>query len=68
MIKPGAFFTSVVDELVQSAESDRELADGIRWLDDQAREKGISFYDAVFDVLYNADRAPGSVGQDHFRN
>ena len=68
MIKPGAFFTSVVDELVQSAERDRELADGIRWLDDQAREKGISFYDAVFDVLYNADRAPGSVGQAHFRN
>lgn len=49
------FFTRMVDELVQFAEFDQELADGIRWIDGQAQKKGISFYDMVFEVLYRHD-------------
>jgi len=50
-----AFFTKMVDELVEFSEYDPELADGIKWLDEQARKKGISFYDMVFEVLYKHD-------------
>lgn len=45
-------FSRIVDELVVLAEDDRELAEGIRWLDERARERRVSFYDMVFDVLY----------------
>ncbi len=45
-------FARMVDELVVLAEDDRELAEGLRWLDRRARERRVSFYDAVFDVLY----------------
>lgn len=50
-----AFFTKMVDELVEFSEFDPELKDGIRWLDEQAQKKGISFYDMVFEVLYKHD-------------
>lgn len=49
------FFTKMVDELVEFAGTDPELAQGIRWLDDQAQKKNISFYDMVFEVLYRHD-------------
>jgi len=49
------FFTKMVDELVDFSEYDPELADGIRWLDEQAQKEGISFYDKVFAVLYRHD-------------
>ena len=49
------FFKKMVDELVEFAEYDPELADGIRWLDAQATKKGINFYDMVFEVLYKHD-------------
>ena len=52
MLESRAFFTKLVDELVEFSEYDPELADGIRWLDVQARKKGITFYDMVFEVLY----------------
>ncbi|RNJ80624.1 MAG: hypothetical protein D9C04_00695 [Nitrosopumilus sp. B06] len=55
MLEPQVFFTQMVDELVEFSEYDPELADGIRWLDDQARQKGITFYDMVFEVLYRHD-------------
>jgi len=45
----------MVDELIDFSEFDPELADGIKWLDTQAQEKGISFYDMVFEVLYRHD-------------
>ena len=45
-------FARMVDELVVLAEDDRELAEGLRWLDRRARERRVSFYDAVFEVLY----------------
>ena len=49
------FFRKMVDELVEFAQYDPELEDGIRWLDDQSRKKGITFYDMVFQVLYKHD-------------
>lgn len=45
----------MVDELVHFSEYDPELADGIRWLNDQAWKKGLTFYDMVFEVLYKHD-------------
>ena len=50
-----SFFTRMVDELVVFSEHDAELSDGIRWLDNQAQKKGLSFYDMVFEVLYKHD-------------
>ena len=46
-----SLFSRVVDELVMMSEDDRELADGIRWLDARARQRGVSFYDEVSEVL-----------------
>ena len=55
MLESHSFFTKMVDELVEFAEYDPELADGIKWLDGQAQKKGISFYDMVYEVLYKHD-------------
>ena len=49
------FFKKMVDDLVDFALFDPELADGIKFLDEQARKEGISFYDKVFEVLYKHD-------------
>ena len=45
MLESQTFFTRMVDELVEFSEHDPELKDGIKWLDEQAQEKEISFYD-----------------------
>ena len=55
MLESHVFFSKMVDELVEFSEYDPELADGIKWLDDQAQQKGITFYDMVFEVLYKHD-------------
>lgn len=55
MIESHTFFVKMVDELIEFSEYDPELADGIKWLDGKAQEKGISFYDMVFEVLYKHD-------------
>ena len=55
MLESHAFFLKMVDELVEFSEYDPELADGIKWLDEQAQKKGITFYDMVFEVLYKHD-------------
>ena len=55
MIESQAFFSKMVDELVEFSEYDPELSDGIKWLDAQAQKKGITFYDMVFEVLYKHD-------------
>lgn len=44
-------FMKIVDELVMNAESDSELAEGLRWIDTQSREKGLTFYEMAFIVL-----------------
>tara|TARA_B100000686_G_C16371352_1_gene752722 strand:+ start:280 stop:492 length:213 start_codon:yes stop_codon:yes gene_type:complete len=53
--KESSFFKKMVDDLIEFAEYDPELKEGIQWLDVKAREKNISFYDMVFEVLYNHD-------------
>ena len=50
-----SFFEKMVDELIEFSEHDEELKEGIQWLDKQAQEKGISFYEKVFKVHYNHD-------------
>ncbi len=55
MLESRAFFTRMVDDLVEFSEYDPELSDGIKWLDAQAQKKGITFYDMVFEVLYRHD-------------
>ena len=55
MTESQAFFSKMVDELVEFSEFDPELSDGIKWLDTQAQKKGITFYDMVFEVLYKHD-------------
>ena len=54
-MKSHNFFRKMVDELVEFSAHDAELADGIKWLDNQAQKKGITFYDMVFEVLYSHD-------------
>jgi hypothetical protein len=68
MLESHGFFTKMVDELVEFSEHDPELADGIRWLDQQAQKKGISFYDMVFDVLYKHDVDSKAKAWLHSRN
>jgi len=50
-----SFFTNTIDEIVEFAANDPELADGLKWLNDLAFKKGISFYDICHDVLENYD-------------
>ncbi len=52
MLESESHFKKMVDDLVEFSDYDNELKDGIQWLDKLAQKKGISFYDAVFDVLY----------------
>ena len=53
MIQDNTFFTKMVDELVELSAFDVELAHGIKYLDEQAHKRGISFYDMFFEVIYN---------------
>ena len=48
-------FNKQIDDLVDFSQYDPELADGIKWLDDQAQKEGVSFYDKVYQVLLKAD-------------
>ena len=48
-----SYFRKMVDDLVEFAEYDKELKDGIQWLDGEALKKGMTFYDIVFELLYN---------------
>ena len=55
MLESNTFFTKMIDELVEFSEYDPELSDGIKWLDEQAQKKGLTFYDMVYQVLYRHD-------------
>jgi hypothetical protein len=55
MSESNTFFTKMIDELVEFSEYDPELSDGIKWLDEQAQKKGLTFYDMVYQVLYKHD-------------
>ena len=50
-----SFFNKMVDELIEFSEYDPELKEGIKWLDEQAQKKGISFYEMIFQVLQKHD-------------
>lgn len=45
----------MVDELVDFAEHDPELKDGLKYLDEEAFKRGITFYEMVFHVLHVYD-------------
>jgi len=49
------FFKAMVDELVFLSETDPELKDGLKWLDEQAQKENFDIYDMVFKVLYRHD-------------
>lgn len=51
----GKIFTNLVDDLIKNAEFDQELKEAIEFLDQEAQRKGISFYDVVFERLYQFD-------------
>jgi len=51
----GKIFTNLVDDLVKNAEFDQELKEAIEFLDLEAQRKVISFYDVVFERLYQYD-------------
>ena len=44
-------FMALTDEMVLLAETDPELAEAIRYIDEQAYENGISFYDMMLIVI-----------------
>ena len=48
---PDNEFKKLIDNIVISCDNDQELADGIRWIDAQANEKGIGFYDMAMMIL-----------------
>lgn len=51
LIKADEEFMKMVDELVNLAENDEELFAGIKWIDDESKKLGISFYEMFFIVL-----------------
>ena len=55
MLESHKFFIKMVDDLVEFSQYDPDLADGIKWLDEESRRQGVSFYDMVFEVLYKHD-------------
>ncbi len=55
MLEANSFFTNMVDELVGFSEYDPELAEGLKWIDNEAHKQGITFYEMVFHVLHRHD-------------
>lgn len=48
-------FCKMVDYLVVNSEGDPELIDGLKWIDEQAFEESITFYEKMFKVLNSHD-------------
>lgn len=44
-------FTNMADELVEFAEYDSELAEGLRFIDREAQKRGITFYEMLYKVI-----------------
>jgi len=51
LIKMDDKFMEMVDELVRLADGDEELYQGIKWIDNESKKLGISFYEMFFIVL-----------------
>ena len=56
MADPRTPFTRMVDGLVEFSRDDPDLLREMQQLDLQARQRDISFYDMVFEVLYRHDQ------------
>jgi len=48
-------FTKTIDEIVECSQDDKELEEGIKWVDHAARMKKMSFYDMCYEILYKYD-------------
>lgn len=55
MADPHTQFTRMVDGLVESSHDDPDLLREMQWLDLQAQQRHISFYDVILEVLYRPD-------------
>ena len=44
-------FMGIIDDLVVMAESDSELAEGLKWIDAQSRKNGVTFYEMAMMIL-----------------
>jgi len=51
LIKMDDKFMEMVDELVRLADGDEELFEGIKWIDNESKKLGISFYEMFFIIL-----------------
>lgn len=51
------YFTKLVDGLIEYADDDPELKDGIVYLDKEAHKRGITFYDMVYEVFLKYDQS-----------
>lgn len=51
LIKTDEEFMKMVDELVRLADNDAELFEGIKWIDNESKKLGISFYEMFFLIL-----------------
>jgi hypothetical protein len=51
LIKMDDKFMEMVDELVRLADGDDELYQGIKWIDNESKKLGISFYEMFFIIL-----------------
>lgn len=48
-------FDTMIDDLVLFSDEDPELKEGLRWIDEQAKQNGISFYEQVRRILGKYD-------------
>ena len=44
-------FVEMIDDLVVMAESDSELAEGLKWIDFQSQRNGLTFYEMAMIIL-----------------
>ncbi|HEY8140672.1 MAG TPA: hypothetical protein VIE86_06280 [Nitrososphaera sp.] len=44
-------FMGIIDDLVVMSEHDSELAEGLRWIDNQSRKQGVTFYEMAMIIL-----------------
>ena len=49
-------FKMVVDDILEMAKYDPELADGLRWIEDNICNNEIDIYDGIFNVILSAKK------------
>ena len=67
MLEPHSFFTNMMDAMVMDSEHDKELKDGLQWIDEEASKRKITFYEMTFLVLhkYDVDEKAKKWRQEH---